>query len=155
MNIAYNLDQVNLQNVFFLESKKNIIMEGKFTKIVYSDELISTSGISVIVPLHSDRTLNKNQLKFQTNDASNVYITSRLIEIEQRIIEYYKNLTHSNKTPVLILRDHIKNGCLKIYRGNHVETKTPGVYIVKISGIWEDQYRIGLTYKFLETLPII
>jgi hypothetical protein len=155
MNIAYDLDQVNLQNVFFLDSKKNIVMEGKFTKIVYSDELISTSGISVIVPLRSDRTLNKNQLKFQTNDTTNMRITSGLIDIEQQILDYYKSLTQSNKTPILILRDHVKNGCLKIYRGHHLEAKTPGVYIVKISGIWEDQYRIGLTYKFLETLPII
>jgi hypothetical protein len=155
MNLAYNLDQVDLQNVFFLDSKKNIVMEGTFTKIVYSDDLISTSGISAVVPLRTDRTLNKNQLKFQTNDTNNVRIMSEIINIEQQIIDYYKNLTQSNKTPVLILRDHIKNGCLKIYRGHHTEAITPVVYIMKISGIWEDQYRIGLTYKFLETFPII
>ena len=155
MNLAYNLDQVNLQNVFFLESKKNIVMEGKFTKIVYSDDLISTNGISIVVPLRNDRTMNKNQLKFQTNDTTNVHIMSGLIDVEQQIIDYYKNLTQSNKTPMLILRDHIKNGCLKIYRGHNAEAKAPAVYIVKISGIWEDQYRIGLTYKFLETFSII
>ena len=45
MNIAYSLDKINLQNVFFLDSKKNIIMDGKFTKIIHSNELITINGI--------------------------------------------------------------------------------------------------------------
>ena len=52
MNIAYKLEQLNLQNLFFMDSKKNIIMDGKFTKVLYSDDLITTNGISMIIPFH-------------------------------------------------------------------------------------------------------
>ena len=157
MNIAYSLEKINLQNVFFLDSKKNIIMDGKFTKIIYSDSLISTSGISAVVPFRNtsiDKTSNRNILKFPSTDLTNMRLSTELIDIERDIIDYYKNLSQSNKTPVLTLRDHIKNGCIKIYRESF-NPKNVVRYVVKISGIWEDQYRIGLTYKFIETYPLI
>jgi acyl CoA:acetate/3-ketoacid CoA transferase len=157
MNIAYSLEKINLQNVFFLDSKKNIIMDGKFTKIIYSDSLISTSGISAAVPFRNtsiDKTSNRNLLKFSSTDLTNIRIATQLIDIERDIIDYYKNLSQSNKTPVLTLRDHIKNGCIKIYRESF-NPKSVVRYVVKISGIWEDQYRVGLTYKFIETYPLI
>jgi len=157
MNIAYSLEKINLQNVFFLDSKKNIIMDGKFTKIIYSDSLISTSGISAAVPFRNtsiDKTSNRNLLKFSSTDITNIRLATQLIDIERDIIDYYKNLSQSNKTPVLTLRDHIKNGCIKIYRESF-NPKSVVKYVVKISGIWEDQYRIGLTYKFIETYPLI
>ena len=157
MNIAYSLEKINLQNVFFLDSKKNIIMDGKFTKIIYSDNLISTSGVSAVVPFRNtliDKTPTRNLLKFQYSDVANARLANELIEIERQMIEYYRNLTQSSNTPVLTLRDHIKNGCIKIYRESF-NPKTVVRYVIKISGIWEDQYRIGLTYKFIETYPVI
>ena len=157
MNIAYNLERINIQNLFFMDSKKNIVMDGKFTKIIYSDDLISTNGISIIIPFHNivnDKTSNRNILKFQTNDAVNIQIINKLVKIEQDIIEYYKLFSQSNKTPILILRDHIKNGIMKIYKDSSSENNTNVKYMIKISGMWEDQYRIGLTYKFIETCLI-
>ena len=142
MNIAYDQDEISLQNVFFLDSKKNIIMDGKFTKIVYSDDMVSTSGISIVVPVQST---NKATLKFHA---------SKLIDIEQQVIEYYKSLSQSSKISAFVLRDHIKNGNIKIYRGQYSNQDATTSYIVKISGIWEDQTRIGLTYKFIETYPL-
>jgi hypothetical protein len=132
-------------------------MDGKFTKIIYSDSLISTSGISAAVPFRNtsiDKTSNRNLLKFSSTDLTNIRIATQLIDIERDIIDYYKNLSQSNKTPVLTLRDHIKNGCIKIYRESF-NPKSVVRYVVKISGIWEDQYRVGLTYKFIETYPLI
>ena len=88
MNIAYKLDQINLHNLFFLDSKKNIIMDGKFTKILYSDELLTTNGISVVIPFHNttiDKTYNKTMLKFQTSDATNVRIILSIINKYQII----------------------------------------------------------------------
>ena len=57
-------------------------MDGKFTKIVYSDDMVSTSGISIVVPVKST---NKATLKFHA---------SKLIDIEQQVIEYYKSLSN-------------------------------------------------------------
>ena len=88
MNIAYKLDQLDLQNLFFMDSKKNIIMDGKFTKIIYSDDILTTNGISAMVPFHNttlDKTYNKTVLKFQTSDATNHRIVNELAHIEKYI----------------------------------------------------------------------
>ena len=157
MNIAYKLDQVNLQNLFFLDSKKNIIMDGKFTKILYSDELLTTNGISVVIPFHNttiDKTYNKTMLKFQTSDSVNVRIANELSRIEKYILEYYKQISNNTKSATTTLNDHMKNGNVKIYRDSITSTNAKTV-IIKISGIWEDQTRVGLTYKFMEFVSII
>jgi hypothetical protein len=157
MNIAYKLDQVNLQNLFFLDSKKNIIMDGKFTKILYSDELLTTNGISVVIPFHNttiDKTYNKTMLKFQTSDSINIRIANELSRIEKYILEYYKQISNNTKSATTTLNDHIKNGNVKIYRDSITSANAKSV-IIKISGIWEDQTRVGLTYKFMEFVSVI
>ncbi len=157
MNIAYKLDQINLHNLFFLDSKKNIIMDGKFTKILYSDELLTTNGISVAIPFHKttiDKTYNKTMLKFQTSDAINVRIINELAHIEKYILEYYKQISSTTKSITTTLNDHMKNGNVKIYSDSINSVNTKNV-IIKISGIWEDPTRVGLTYKFMEFVSVI
>ena len=157
MNIAYKLDQINLNNLFFMDSKKNIIMDGKFTKLLYSDELLTTNGISLVIPFHNtsiDKTYNKTMLKFQTSDAMNTRIINELARIEKYILDYYKQTLNNTKSSTTTLNDHMKNGNVKIYRDSISSTNAKNV-IIKISGIWEDQTRIGLTYKFMEFVSVI
>lgn len=156
MNIAYKLEQLNLQNLFFMDSKKNIIMDGKFTKVLYSDDLITTNGISMIIPFHNttlDKTYNKTMLKFQTTDPTNAKLCNELAWIEKYILDYYKQITSNAKASTTTLNDHMKNGNVKIYRDSN-STSVKHV-IIKISGIWEDQTRVGLTYKFMESISVI
>jgi hypothetical protein len=156
MNIAYKLEQLSLQNLFFMDSKKNIIMDGKFTKVLYSDDLITTNGISIVIPFHNtslDKTYNKTMLKFQTTDPTNAKLCNELAWIEKYILDYYKQITSNTKTSTTTLNDHMKNGNVKIYRDSNA-TSIKHV-IIKISGIWEDQTRVGLTYKFMESIAVI
>jgi len=156
MNIAYKLEQFNLQNLFFMDSKKNIIMDGKFTKVLYSDDLITTNGISIAIPFHNTslvNTYNKTMLKFQTTDSVNAKLCSELAWIEKYILDYYKQLTNTTKTSTTTLNDHMKNGNVKIYRDSTASNVKH--VIIKISGIWEDPTRVGLTYKFMESLSVI
>ena len=156
MNIAYKLEQLSLQNLFFMDSKKNIIMDGKFTKVLYSDDLLTTNGVSIVIPFHNtslDKTYNKTMLKFQTSDPTNAKLCSELAWIEKYILDYYKQITSNTKTSTTTLNDHMKNGNVKIYRDSNA-TSIKHV-IIKISGIWEDQTRVGLTYKFMESISVI
>jgi len=45
MLLTFKLNDIVIDNVFFLETRKNIIMDGKFTKIIYSDENIVMNGV--------------------------------------------------------------------------------------------------------------
>ena len=93
-------------------------------------------------------------LKFQTSDSSNVRITNELARIEKYILEYYKQISSNTKSATTTLNDHMKNGNVKIYRDSISSANAKNV-IVKISGIWEDQTRVGLTYKFMEFVSVI
>lgn len=148
MNIAYTTEQISMHNIFLTENKKNIMMDGTFTKLVYSDECISLNGLSLHVPFVGalcERKHNKTMLRFSTD--INHTLIRQLIHLEQYILDMYRHTTNNDKMIVLTLQDHLLNGSVKIYRDREV---IQPIYIVKISGIWEDTGRIGLTYKFLE-----
>lgn len=155
MNIVHDLSQVELKNLFLMESRKNIILDGKFTKITNSDEHFSTNGVFIHTPLSLvaiDKQSNKTLLKFPVNNKQNMKLIIGLSQIEQSILEYYKHLLNSNKQIVLSLSDNMKNGCVKLYR--ECFHSSSNNYVIKISGVWEDQTRIGLTFKFLDAITI-
>ena len=52
MNIIFDLDEYNNNNIHFLDSKKNTLMDGKFTKLLYSNKYFTT------ISLYLDITLN-------------------------------------------------------------------------------------------------
>ena len=53
-NVVYDVCQFKIHNVFLLEKKRNMIMDGKFTKIIYSDNLFILYGIFLNVELIVD-----------------------------------------------------------------------------------------------------
>ena len=59
-NIVYDLSQFFIQHIFILENKKNIIMDGKFTKIIYSDQFFISHGIFLSVDLLLDGIMDNN-----------------------------------------------------------------------------------------------
>jgi len=152
MNIIYNINQFKFHNLFLLEPKRNIIMDGKFTKIVYSDELIVMNGIYLITPFddfYVENNLNKCVLKLNIHNAINTNIITELIKIESNIIQYYKHLFECSKKPFALLKEQILNGNIKLYSNNSNNEKKCKI-IIKISGIWENEDQVGLTYKFME-----
>jgi len=180
-NIVYNIDQIFTQNIFLLDNKRNIIMDGKFTKIVYSDELFMTNGIFINVPFVLDNFSVSLQVKdntdiiqsggshmkcfllFKSSDVDNEKIIQDLIHIENSILEFYKQIFKCDKKITTILKSQLYNGCIKSYidmteYNNLLKSKFPMMrnFVLKISGIWEDYNNIGLTYKFVtSTIPYI
>ena len=45
MILVFNLNDIIINNLFFTETRKNITMDGTFSKIIYSDENIAMNGI--------------------------------------------------------------------------------------------------------------
>jgi hypothetical protein len=133
-------------------------MDGKFTKIVYSDELIVMNGIYLITPFddfYVENNLNKCVLKINIHNSINSNIITELIKIENNIIQYYKHLFECSKKSFALLKEQILNGNIKLYNNtnsinnNNANEKRCKI-IIKISGIWENEDQVGLTYKFME-----
>jgi len=155
MNISIDLPKISLPNVYFLEKKTNIIMDGNFTKVIYSNDCFTMNGIYILFPIesfHIDKIGSKVLLKFNPNQAVNSTILQDFSRLEFRILEYYKNVYKCKTKTSAFLSKQMYSGSMKLYRdSNCLELKKRNIqYIIKISGVWETYDDIGLTFKLLE-----
>ena len=172
MNLAFkNVHPDDFRyNIRFLEKKRNLIMDGDFVKLVYSDENTAMNSLFFVCALKikqhpttqnvvavvSDPT-EKSSIWFSPYEPSNFDSIQRMIEFEQVLIDEYK--THVKilkKVPVFSLRNQLLSGNTRMYKLNDMmisgESSTPPStqIVVKISGIWESNENFGITYKFIE-----
>lgn len=145
MHLVKTIEQYDDNNVFFCEAiKNNIINDGSFIRILYSNNIMVLNGIFLLVNLNNtkcEKYYNKYKCLF------NVLTHKELIEkiklIEENILKKYK----TNKTPLQKIYEQIKCGYIKVF--SEIENKINTQFILKISGIWETPNNYGLTYKFV------
>lgn len=158
MNIVLDHSLVDHQNIHYLEKKKNNIIDGIFTKIIYSDKWVTLNGLYIYFPIQNytvERSINKNNLFFQTKTPSNHVLIKQITELENRIIEYYIQEHNLIKFGVNSLFNQLCSGKIKLYKENHnyyTNSKKSPVIVLKISGVWENSNDVGITYKFLEMM---
>jgi len=157
MNVAISVPNFNIVNSTLLDSKKNIITtDGIFTKIIYSTPLFIMNGIFFYFPITVDNIINSNGrffINFNPNFKNNSLIIRDISNIEEHILDFYKktNLVDKNKT--LLLKNQLNTGNIKVYKDtndNLTNTNfTNKQFILKISGIWENKFDFGITYKII------
>jgi len=157
MNILCKLSRFQNEKIQFMDTKHNIMMNGQFTKIVYSTEHYTMNGLYLQLPLlieypHAKTATSTNDafpyhyLQFQPYHQKNHMMVQQLVDIEFIILQYYKQYVNCSKNPAYGLRNQLYGGMLKLYtNGTNVKTSIT----VKISGVWETHDSIGITYKFL------
>ena len=155
MNIVSNVNQISIYNLFFTDKKKNIIVDGSFTKLIYSNNIFSMNGIYLFLPL-SNFSLNPSNnnilVNFNPYHKSNAYLIQELTKLEYQILDYYRKNNYTNKKISNILSKQLYSGIMKLYKEqkelfNCDASKLK--LIIKISGIWETQTEIGLAIKLL------
>jgi hypothetical protein len=159
MNIVLDLSHFELESIFFLETKPNIIMEGTFTKIHFSNEFCTLNGLFFYLPIQYQSVEcfgNKYVLRFYPSNSLNISIVQQLSKIEYSMIEYYKELTNCTKKTSCILTKQLYSGNLKIFKESSGKSRnsvgTGGKYIIKVAGIWETHDSVGITYKVMECM---
>ena len=146
MNILLDIEQFDIENIFILESKDNIVINGIFIKILYSTNFFTMNGIFLNLPLlqYDIRNFNgKNIVYFDIN--KNMDIISKFSKLENDIIHFYIKNKPSNKKIIYTFENQLKNGMMKFYTSSFSKKK----FYVKISGIWETTTDIGITYKLI------
>lgn len=154
MNIILDINDFNIDNVFFQESIKNtIILNSKFNRTIYSNEFCTLNIIFIkfcINVLSKDKFFNKYKCYYNINN--NKDSIRKLIEIENNII----NKFNINKTKSLKITEQLVSGFIKIINTNNdaidfskIDNTNNFEIILKISGIWETESEYGLTYKFI------
>jgi len=161
MNLYLNIDdfkqnnqiQIN-DNIRFLYAKQNTIMDGKFTKILYSDDCVIMNGFYILFPIVCDKynPHNSNNIRFiQYNKKSNIQLIEYLSQLENKILTQYQKYNNCDKYKDPCLQKQLYNKQFRVYKEEIIENKQISpLYILKISGVWESFDKIGITYKFVE-----
>ena len=146
-------------------------MNGKFTKLVYSDSNIILNGIYVLFP-SSTYTIEKVNIKIFLHFSPMEILQwiKSITTIENDILMNYKNIFGVYKTPVYLLSNQLYSGNIKVFNeiekrssvsspssgnGNSLIKYSDGIekykkYILKISGVWENEENVGLSYKLYD-----
>lgn len=147
MNIVKKIEQYDENYVYFCEPIKNTIMnEGTFIRILYSTNTMVLNGIYLLIQLN-DVTIEKyyNKLKYVFNVLIHKELIEKIRKIEENIL---KKANVTNKAPLFKIYEQLQSGCIKMFSDNI--PKNNGTFILKISGIWENNNNYGLTFKFMK-----
>jgi len=149
MNIIKTIDQCSMNSIYFCEPiKNNVIINGSFTRILYSSDIFTMNGVYLMVPLN-DITFEKYYQKYKCifNGNTNTKIMSKICEMEFNLLQKASSII-KNKTPQYKIQEQFKNSHIKIVSENIPTTSATTTFLLKISGIWETETQYGVTYKF-------
>ena len=122
-----------------------MIMEGFFTKLIFTTPFMTMNGLFFQFPIQP--TVINHFIQFDT--VNHKEIIYKLSLIEKQLIQYYFMFFGINKTPVYALKNQLQKGSVKYYRD--ISPGSIGTeFYIKISGIWENQYEAGITFKIIE-----
>ncbi len=171
-----NEGNISLQNMYFMEAIKNKIIQGIFTRLIYSTPLFSINSIYYVFHLnvmHVEHFYNKMMYNFNPNQDS----LTKIKELETSILLLYESNMKTKKEVQYKIHNILNSGNLKIFKDTKEESKykmamspqTPtqqvsaplkkinypvvfskNVYLcLKIIGVWESNTEYGLIYKFI------
>ena len=148
-NVSKEIDICD--NIRYLYPKKNTIMQGEFTKILYSKDYVTINGLYLYLPISVERksSYENNHTRYICNISSNIQLIQDLSNIEKNILANYKIYKKTRKRCEYVLNKQLMTKQIRVYHDNNYNKKKTH-YVIKISGIWETIDSIGVTYKILE-----
>ena len=151
MNIVIDIDEFNKDYIFLQEPvKNNIIDDSKFIRIIYSTNIFSINTVYIVLKLNIiqiEHYFNKH--KFIFNVKQNMTQINQLKSMEESILD---KVFINNKKPVFRLYEQLISGNIKLFKESLKLHKinSDNEFIIKISGLWENKYEYGITYKFVD-----
>jgi len=149
MLITLNKKQINKKNILYSEkTKNNILTNGYFYRIYYSNELFSTNGIYLLFNFKNikiDRYYNKIKCTIDRNTNSEVIKFIQLFEYD-----LLQGSPIKNKIPKFRIEEQLNQNFIKIFGdyNNLYKTYSSIDILLKISGIWVDDTNYGVTFRF-------
>jgi hypothetical protein len=123
MNVfALDIHRYNQSHFYFLEHIPNIIIDGTFTKIIYTGDDFTMNGIYIYIPLENSFEMNIGLIE----------------KLEIQLLTQYRKHTTRQRNMTLGLIPH---------KSNRLHIKKT---LLNISGVWENETHIGLTYKWTD-----
>ena len=136
MLLIDSIDNFDIQQVFYSDKVENNIMyESYFIKFIYSNKLFATNGLYFNINFINTQ-LYENKTIFNTK--TNEPMLTKIYKLEEILL----NNINLDKQKTFNLSRLLNSGCIKVNYNTQSDQ-----YILKISGIWENNSSYGLTYK--------
>ncbi len=108
-------------NIRYLYPKKNNIMEGEFTKILFSNCNVTMNGIYLYLPLITEKKTTANSeifIRNIINTTANLNAVQDLKILEKSILHHYKEYIHKDKQLDTILTKQLSTNQIRVYHDN-------------------------------------
>lgn len=154
MNLIQEISQYNINYTYFAKKVENTVLKDSyFSKVIYSNDKIMLNGIYFLIHLTNytiERYDNKQKCLFDHKINKNMI--DNLISIETMILNKYSNDKYNNdKNKKYTMKEQLEKKFIRLYNDNYnKKKKDQNKIILKISGIWENNDGIGITFKFLQ-----
>ena len=154
MFISFNVSNFDKRNIIFSEkTKNNVLQKGDFYRIYYSNHLMTINGIYLYFPLRNVKIEPYfNKLKCNFNKAENSAVIEQLKGIEKKII----SCLDIGKKAVYRIEEQLSHNFIKIYADtgwDKMQTKDDIEILLKVAGIWDNQFEYGITFRFFIIRP--
>jgi hypothetical protein len=151
MNIVcLDLKKYDSKYLYFFDSKPNHIIDGTFSKVMYTHESFTMNGIYVYVPMNINlvQKIDENKYNICINIEEDILNALRTLEIE--ILCSYASSKGLKKKSDSSLYKQLLQKRFRIYESFNKNIQD-SYFILKISGVWENSTTYGITHKFLES----
>lgn len=150
MNFALDKNNFNINHLYVMEPvNNNVIENGTFHRVIYSNSHMTLNSLVfklTFTGVNLQRTFNKYKLTIDMTNYQNQLEINYLRQMEQAIIDNFQ----INQKAQYALIESIRNDNIKLYTEKEIDLVHRELTVfLKISGIWINEDRYGLTYKFL------
>lgn len=153
MNLTQDINHYDERKIYFSDPiKNNIMTDGTFTRIIYSDEKMVFNCISMFIMFNDivvEKYYNKYKCHFDMTTPYHKQLINKLQKIEDSILSQIsiKNKIKQNK-----LYEQLVDGNIRFFLETELNESyiRDGIFILKISGVWENENQYGLTFKFVK-----
>lgn len=162
MNVVINPNEYTDARVYFTEKRVNThIANSIFNRITYSTNDFIMNGIYIQFELfikQNEQNFNSNiyNCHFDPQHDHNQIMLTIFENIEKSILHKWIQLQHQGTPlpkpiPNGDIIQQLRSGVISVWKHDMITHDKPQFqhFIIKISGIWENDTGCGLTYKFI------
>lgn len=159
MHIVIPINNVDTNNIFFMEkTKNNILNGGEFYRILYSTKDVTLNGLLLLINFKITNYENYfNKIKCHLDPNKNSKNIELIKQLENNLLSNYFELNKFQKD--LQITQQLDSYSIKLindYEKYNLNNRCYDINVVlKISGVWTNGNKCGVTFRFYSYPSVI
>ena len=173
MNVVITATEYRSSQVYFTEKKPNThIANSTFNRITYSTNDFIMNGVYIqfelyvkqieqnfnsnIYNLHFDPHHEHNHRMIEIFNDIEVGILDKWLRLEHPMVEthdhdHHDHHDHDKREYINDIHQQLQSGVISVWKNEMRQYEKPQFqhFIIKISGVWDNERGCGLTFKFI------